>query len=118
MIIQVTDITHVGEARRGAALFAEAANLSERERGELAIVVTEIVTNIVKHVGEGTVLLESLGQDGSSGVRIVALDNGSGIKDMSAAFQDGYSSAGTAGNGLGAIKRLSHVFDIYAAPGL
>lgn len=117
MIIRVTDVTHSGEARRQAALLAEATNLDERERGELAIVVTEIVTNLVKHVGEGTVFLEALRQNGDSGVRVLGLDKGSGIKDMNAALRDGYSSAGTAGNGLGAIKRLSQHFDIYAAPG-
>jgi anti-sigma regulatory factor (Ser/Thr protein kinase) len=118
MMIRVTDATHTGEVRREAAILAEAANLSERERGELAIVVSEIVTNLIKHVGEGCVILDLLSKNGYSGVRIVGLDKGSGIKDMSAAFRDGYSSAGTAGNGLGAIKRLSPVFDIYAAPGL
>jgi len=118
MIIRVTDATHSGQARREAALLAEKANLGERERGELAIVVTEIVTNQVKHAGEGTVILEEIIQNGSSGVRVLGLDKGSGIRDLSAAFRDGFSSAGTAGNGLGAIKRLSQVFDIYAAPGL
>src|SRR5580704_15692281 len=103
MMIRVTDATHAGEARRKAAILAEAANLSERECGELAIVVTDIVTNLIKHVGEGCVILDCLSQNGYSGVRVVGLDKGSGIKDMGAAFQDGYSSAGTARNGLGAI---------------
>ena len=55
MIIRVTDPTHAGEARRHAALYAEDANLGERERGSLAIVVTEMATNLVKHAGNGTI---------------------------------------------------------------
>jgi anti-sigma regulatory factor (Ser/Thr protein kinase) len=118
MIIRVTDPTHAGEARRHAAVCAERANLGERECGSLAIAVTEIATNLVKHAGNGTILIEGVTQNGSSGVRVLGLDKGSGIRDLTTALRDGYSTAGTGGNGLGAIKRLSHTFDIYTAPGL
>jgi len=118
MIIRVTDPTHAGEARRYAAVCAEHANLGESEAGSLAIAVTEIATNLVKHAGNGTILIEGVTQNGSSGVRVLGLDKGSGIRDLTTALRDGYSTAGTGGNGLGAIKRLSHTFDIYTAPGL
>ena len=117
MIIRVTDPTHAGEARRHAAVCAEAANLGERERGSLAIVVTEMATNLVKHAGTGTMMVEGITRNGSSGVRILGLDKGPGIRDLTTALRDGYSTAGTGGNGLGAIKRLSNAFDIYTAPG-
>jgi anti-sigma regulatory factor (Ser/Thr protein kinase) len=118
MIIHVTDSTHAGEARREAAILAESAKFNDLERGQLAIVVTEIVTNLVKHAGEGTVVLERVLENGSSGVRVIGLDKGPGIRDLGVALRDGYSSIGTAGNGLGAIKRLSKVFDVYAPPGI
>jgi anti-sigma regulatory factor (Ser/Thr protein kinase) len=118
MIIRVTDSTHAGEARRHAALYAEQAQLGERERGSLAIVVTEMATNVVKHAGTGTIVLAAVTGNGTSGVRVLALDKGPGIRDLTNALQDGYSTAGTPGNGLGAIKRLSNSFDIYTAPGL
>ena len=117
MIIRVTDSTHAGEARRHAALLAEDANLGERESGSVAIAVTEMVTNLVKHAGSGTIILEAVANNGSSGVRLLGLDRGPGIRDLSAALRDGFSTAGTGGNGLGAIKRLSNTFDIYTAPG-
>jgi anti-sigma regulatory factor (Ser/Thr protein kinase) len=117
MIIRVTDSTHAGEARRHAALLAEDAKLGERESGSLAIAVTEMVTNLVKHAGNGTMIVETVANNGSSGVRLLGLDRGPGIRDLSAALRDGFSTAGTAGNGLGAIKRLSHTFDIYTSPG-
>lgn len=116
MIIRVTDSTHAGEARRHAALLAEDAKLGERESGSLAIAVTEIVTNLVKHAGNGTMIVEAVANDGSSGVRLLGLDRGPGIRDLGAALQDGFSTAGTGGNGLGAIKRLSNTFDIYTSP--
>jgi anti-sigma regulatory factor (Ser/Thr protein kinase) len=117
MIIRVTDSTHAGEARRHAALLAQDAKLGERESGSLAIAVTEMVTNLVKHAGNGTMIVESIAYNGSSGVRLLGLDRGPGIRDLSAALRDGFSTAGTGGNGLGAIKRLSNTFDIYTSPG-
>ncbi len=117
MIIRVTDATHAGQARREAAAFAERANLGEHESGSLAIAVTEMVTNVLKHAGTGTIILEALSHNGDAGVRVLGLDKGPGIRDVSAALRDGYSTAGTAGSGLGAIKRVSSAFDIHSTPG-
>ena len=116
-VIRVTDASHTGAARRRAADFAEQLALGETQSGALAIVVTEIVTNLVKHAQSGTLILAPLGSNGNRGVRALALDKGPGIKDMAAALRDGHSTAGTPGNGLGAIKRLSNVFEVYSAPG-
>lgn len=118
MIIQVTDPTHAGQARRHAAHLADEAKLGATDGGSLAIVVTEMATNLVKHAGTGTLVVESVARNGSSGIRVLALDKGPGIRDLAGALRDGFSTAGTAGNGLGAMKRLSHDFDIYTAPGL
>jgi anti-sigma regulatory factor (Ser/Thr protein kinase) len=89
MIIRVTDPTHAGEARRHAAVCAEHANLGESETGSLAIAVTEMATNLVKHAGSGTMVVESITQNGSSGVRVLALDKGPGIRDLTTALRDG-----------------------------
>jgi anti-sigma regulatory factor (Ser/Thr protein kinase) len=118
MIIRVADPTHVGEVRRQAAAYGEHANLTERERGSLSIVATEMTTNVLKHAGTGTLIVEPISDNGSKGVRILGLDRGPGIRDLNVALRDGYSTSGTSGNGLGAIKRLSSEFDIYTAPGL
>jgi anti-sigma regulatory factor (Ser/Thr protein kinase) len=114
----VTDPTHAGEARRRAAHLADEAKLDETERGNLAIVVTEMATNLMKHAGTGKIVVETVRSNGDTGVRVLAFDKGPGIRDLSGALRDGYSTAGTAGSGLGAIKRLSHDFDIYSSPGM
>ena len=88
-----------GEARRHAAIYAESANLGERERGSLAIVVTEMATNVVKHAGTGTIVVEAVTGNGSSGVRVLALDKGPGIRDLSGALRNRYQ-ARTAGMAL------------------
>ena len=118
MLIEITDPTHASEARRHAARYADDAKLGEKEGGGLALVVTEMVTNVIKHASNGALLFEAITENGNSGVRVLALDKGPGIRDIGGAMRDGYSTAGTPGNGLGAMKRLSHTFDICSAPGM
>ncbi|MFZ0228478.1 MAG: ATP-binding protein, partial [Mycobacterium sp.] len=102
----MTDSTHAGQARRHAAALADEAKLGATEGGSLAIVVTEMATNLIKHAGSGTMVVESFAHNGGSGVRVLSLDKGPGIRDLSGALRDGYSTAGSSGSGLGAMKRL------------
>ena len=40
-----------------------------------------------------------------------------GMQDTDRCLRDGYSTGGSAGTGLGAVRRLSSEFDIYSVPG-
>jgi hypothetical protein len=82
-------------------------------------VATEAATNLAKHATGGQVVLRSLApEDAGCGVEVLALDRGPGIADVGRSLRDGYSTAGTAGAGLGAIRRLADLFDLATAPGL
>lgn len=105
--------TDVAAARRAGAHFAQQAEFGEREAANLAIVVTEAATNVLKHGGGGEILLHRFG----SRIEIAALDNGPGIADAAKCFEDGFSTSGTPGSGLGAISRLSSFRDLYSVPG-
>jgi hypothetical protein len=48
---------------------------------------------------------------------VLALDKGPGMADPARCMQDGFSTAGTAGIGLGAMARMSSKFDVYSVPG-
>ena len=115
MVFEVRETSQVGELRRSAAALARELELDESTSGAVAIAVTEAATNLVKHAKNGEVLLDPM-NDSRRGVRILALDRGPGISDLSRALDDGYSSAGSPGNGLGAIVRLSNNFEIHSAP--
>lgn len=123
LAIPVTETSQIGEARRAAVALADATGLDEEERGRIALVVTEAATNLVRHggggAGSGQIVLRQLGAEdgGTRGIEVLALDYGRGISDVAAAFRDGYSTAGTAGEGLGAIRRQSSRFDLYSQPG-
>jgi hypothetical protein len=49
-------------------------------------------------------------------VELIALDRGPGMADVTRSLADGYSTAGSPGTGLGAIRRLADDFDIYSQP--
>jgi anti-sigma regulatory factor (Ser/Thr protein kinase) len=108
--ISVREEGEVGTARRRAQQMATNVGFDPNQVSQLAIVVSEAATNLVKHGGGGEVLLREM----LNGLEVLAIDKGRGMRDVSTALTDGYSTSGTAGNGLGAIRRLSSFFDIYS----
>lgn len=117
MLIEVSEITQVGEARRHAVALAEEWEMGEPRSGAIALATTEMATNLIKHVGRGHILVQHLQENGNHGLRLISVDKGPGIADVTRALADGHSTAGSMGAGLGAIKRLSDGFDIYTVPG-
>ena len=111
---EAEDGSLASEARRAALALAARRGLDETEAGKVAVVVAEAATNLVKHGGGGELLVApSLGP---TGVEVLALDRGRGMANPAACMRDGYSTAGTAGTGLGAISRLATRFDIHSTP--
>ena len=121
-LVAVEEASQVGEVRRTAAALALAAGLGEVERGALAVVATELATNLARHARRGRVLLRTVHRAGAGGARVagvelLTLDEGPGIASVARAMEDGYSTGGTAGAGLGAVQRLAGEFDLYTRPG-
>jgi hypothetical protein len=50
-------------------------------------------------------------------LELLALDRGPGMHDVEVCMRDGYSTGGTPGTGLGAVRRLADQFDIYSRAG-
>jgi anti-sigma regulatory factor (Ser/Thr protein kinase) len=115
--LSIDDGSQVSEARRTATQLAERLGFDATGAGNVALVVTEIGTNILKHGGAGQILFTPLRRDGVRGIEIVGIDRGKGIADVERSLRDGYSTAGSAGTGLGAIRRLSAGFEVFSAAG-
>lgn len=115
-VIPVTESSQIAEARRGAAQAAAAQGFDETDTGRVAIVASELATNLIKHGGGGELLVASYDDPSGTGVELIALDKGRGIADLQACLRDGYSSAGTSGHGLGAIRRQSQVVEMVSWP--
>lgn len=116
---RIEESTGIGEARRYAARLAQALAFNETVAGELAIVVTEAATNILRHAERGELLLRPLFGPRGNGIEVLAIDRGPGITDVIHSLRDGVSTAGKAGSGsgLGAMRRLASEFAIYSFPG-
>jgi anti-sigma regulatory factor (Ser/Thr protein kinase) len=117
----VTEKSQVGEARRRVGEVTEQLGFDSTLRERAAIVVTELATNLLKHGGGGELVVRNLAPaetlGGGAGIEILALDRGPGMTNVAACLRDGYSTTGSLGQGLGAIQRQSHAFDLYSAPG-
>lgn len=117
-IFAVSDPSAAGEVRRAAVALAAGLGFDETEQGNVAIVAAELTRNVVTHARAGEVLLrEAPCGGGAPGVELLALDKGPGMSDVARCMRDGYSTAGTAGIGLGAVRRLSWLFDVYSTAG-
>ncbi len=118
MASEVTEESQVGHVRRLVNTLCASAELDAGLCGRAAIIATEAARNIVRHARRGLVVLSTRTAASGPYLDILALDRGPGMPDIAACLRDGYSTAGTAGTGLGAIQRLSTHFDIWSTPGL
>jgi anti-sigma regulatory factor (Ser/Thr protein kinase) len=113
LIFAITERSQVGEARRQIAAMTASAGLGDVPREKVALIINELGSNLVKHAGGGDLIARVLGAD--AGIEVLALDRGTGMADVEACFGDGYSTAGSPGTGLGAVRRLASLVDVYTA---
>ncbi|HWL73085.1 MAG TPA: anti-sigma regulatory factor, partial [Burkholderiaceae bacterium] len=113
LIIPVVESSQVGEARRAATQMAAELGFDATVQGEVAIAATEAANNLVKHAQKGEIVLQAAQQPVAE-LEIIAIDSGPGIANLDQCLRDGYSTAGTRGEGLGAIQRLSDAFEMYS----
>ena len=111
-IIEVFHCADVAAARHAAKQFAEAVGVDSRGCEEVALAVSELASNLVKHAGGGRLFLTPVSIPPRLGLQIESIDNGPGIPNINEAMADGYSTAGSLGAGLGAVNRLMDEFNI------
>ena len=105
-----------------AQAMGRAHGLDEDAMARLALVVSEIALNIVRHAKAGHVILRPIGTAGSGCVEVMGLDKGPGIADMTRAMRAQLSTpTGVPGParefGLPGVKRHADLFDIYTQHG-
>jgi anti-sigma regulatory factor (Ser/Thr protein kinase) len=95
---------------------AQSLSFDEAMRSDIGIVATEMATNILLHAQSGEFLICPTAEHDGASFDLLALDTGSGIADLGRALEDGFSTIGTAGQGFGAIERLSDSASVYSLP--
>ncbi|MCQ2031905.1 ATP-binding protein [Stutzerimonas zhaodongensis] len=111
--LAIEDESQVGHARRVSQAMATQLGFSEVDAGRVAIVATELATNLLKHAQHGALHLRAIPAQTGSGIELIAVDRGPGF-DAARCIADGFSTGGTPGTGLGALTRQSQVLDIYS----
>ena len=80
--VGVNDQSGVAEARRAATDLAGRTGFTEVEIGKLALITTELSTNLVKHGSGGEILVGNYEDNDSQGIEILALDKGAGMRNI------------------------------------
>jgi anti-sigma regulatory factor (Ser/Thr protein kinase) len=112
-VLPIEDSSQVGHARRTAQQLAESQGFDPVDAGRVALAVTELTTNQLKHAGRGELHLRVVPSGSIKGIEAIAVDRGPGF-DVQRCMQDGFSTGGTQGIGLGSVSRQADVFDMYA----
>ena len=110
VVSQMADVLIASDA---ADRLAEDIGFPEIERREIVLAVRELATNIVRHAGQGQLTI--VADDRT--LTVIARDHGPGIPNVDLAVQDGYSTGGSLGYGLGTVNRLMHRMVIESRPG-
>jgi serine/threonine-protein kinase RsbT len=99
-------------ARQQGREIAARADFSVGELTMISTAISELARNIVRFAKRGEIVVSLVGEDEPNGVRIVARDVGPGIHDVERALEDGFTTYGGLGLGLGGCRRLMDEFAI------
>jgi len=114
------------EPRRAVRSLAIDNGFTRHDGEELAIVVSELISNILKYGVRGSLQLQVL-TDPKPGIQIIARDEGPPFHDLQLALRDGFNDRGPIdpaslmkrgglGLGLGAVVRMTDSFRVEQLP--
>ena len=114
-IFAIQEQSQIGDVRRYVSHLAMELEFTEVDIANLAIIANEMGTNLIKHTAGngGEILVQAFEENQQKKIELLAIDKGPGFCNLHTCLQDGFSTTGTPGTGLGAIQRLSSFFDIY-----
>ncbi|MDR6642883.1 anti-sigma regulatory factor (Ser/Thr protein kinase) [Luteibacter sp. 1214] len=112
-VVPVEETSQIGQARRVAQQIATQAGFDATDAGRVALIATELATNVLKHARGGEIHVATVPGIDTLGVEIIAVDRGPGF-NLADCLPDGFSTGGTRGEGLGAVKRQADIMDMYA----
>jgi anti-sigma regulatory factor (Ser/Thr protein kinase) len=112
-VVPVEETSQIGQARRVAQQIATYAGFDATDAGRVALIATELATNVLKHARGGEIHVSAVPGIDTQGVEVIAVDRGPGF-NLADCLPDGFSTGGTRGEGLGAVKRQAEVMDMYA----
>jgi serine/threonine-protein kinase RsbT len=119
--VPIKSSSDILDARKKGREIACEMGFSSMDCTLIATAISELARNIVLYARQGEIRLSSAVQTSatgpnSTGIVIIAHDQGPGIRDLSSALQDGFSTSRGLGLGLPGVKRIMDEFDIVSRP--
>ena len=105
-------------ARQAIRSVARQLGFSIVDQTKLVTAASELARNAVVHGGGGSVVWETVAEDGRQGLRLTFNDSGPGIEDTKLAMKDGWTTGSGLGMGLPGAKRLVNEFELVSKPGV
>ena len=116
--VSMLDEASISVARDAVRALGLGLGLSSETMGRLALVVSELASNQLRHARDGAVAFASIERDGVLGIEVTAADAGDGIQDAGAALDGGVATSTGLGIGLSSVQRLSDEVDFDVRLGL
>ena len=124
---RIRDRLDLFQLQRATKQYAAQLGFDRRACEELAIVASELSSNVLKYGIKGTLEISSLEDTQGKAIVLAARDIGPPFRNLELAMQDGcddngpidpalLASRGGIGAGLGAILRLTHSFRVEPEP--
>ncbi len=115
--IKINHEWDIVEARQQGRDIARNLGFGTVDQARITTAISELARNIYLYAGRGELRFEVIELVNQKGICLSAIDDGPGIKDISLAMQDGYTTSGGLGTGLPGVKRLMDEFDVKSEVG-
>jgi serine/threonine-protein kinase RsbT len=115
LLVREQDVVLARQAIRSAA---RQLGFTIVDQTKLVTAASELARNAVVHGGGGTMVWETVAENGRQGLRLTFNDSGPGIEDTRLAMKDGWTTGTGLGMGLPGAKRLVNEFELVSKPGV
>jgi serine/threonine-protein kinase RsbT len=120
LVTEIRSAIDIVSARQRGRTLALELGFNGADVTLIAAAISEIARNIVDHAKQGEIIMSgivSTANGGKRGIKIIARDEGPGIRDVAQAMEYGYSTRKGLGVGLPGAKWLMDEFDIASQVG-
>ena len=99
-------------ARQAGRKLAREIGFGSVDQARITTAISELARNIYLYANQGRIQIEEVQSAGKHGIKIIASDEGPGIKDIRNVMEDGFTTSDGLGAGLPGVKRLMDDFNI------
>ena len=111
-IVPIRSESDVVIVRQNVRKWSISVGFSLVDQTKIVTAASELARNTLIHGGGGELKSFLLQEGNRKGLCLIFDDQGPGIPDIEKALQDGYTTKGGMGLGLGGSKRLSNEFEL------